>query len=160
MSLKTLFPDPSPKIPKWLVFVILGLGLLGLADASYLTANHYFGVPVNCIIGEGCDTVLRSAYSEILGVPVALLGALYYLAILILAVAYIDTEKPVILKLWASVTPLGFLFSLWFVAAQLFIIRSICVYCMFSALTSTLLFLTGIFIFYLFRDTKRSETAV
>jgi len=103
------------------------------------------GTPIPCSILKGCDQVTNSPYSLIYGVPVALLGALYYLTILILAAIYIDSRKPSVLKFLACLTPFGFLASLWFVYLQIFIIKAICIYCMASATSSTILFILGMY---------------
>lgn len=139
------------------LFIVLAvLSLLGFVDASYLTAKAYLGTPIRCAIFAGCDTVTRSAYSKIGPVPVALLGAMFYLAIIILSLAYFDTKKPSIVRAIGFVSPIGFLASLWFVYVQFFILHSICLYCMISALTSTAIFITG---FAILKVHGRRETS-
>lgn len=124
--------------------IFLAVSALGFLDAAYLTVEHYRGSIPPCTI-KGCEIVLTSAQSEIAGIPVALFGSLYYLALLILAIAYLDGKKSLI-NLAAKLTPLGFIASLYFVYLQLFVIHNICQYCMASAATSTLLFIAGMYI--------------
>lgn len=125
------------------VVLLLAVSLLGFIDAAYLTARHLLGAPPPCGRFGGCETVTTSGYAAIAGVPVALLGALYYLAIFLSVVAYVDSGRPGILRMTARFTAVGFIASAWFVYLQLFVIRAICLYCIFSALASTLLFLLG-----------------
>lgn len=139
----------------WLLFFFPILGATGFVDATYLTVKHFLGTPVACSLLRGCETVLTSKYASISGIPVALLGAFYYLTILILAVLYIDSRKQVFLKIIAYLTPVGFLASLSFVYLQIFVIKAICLYCMVSAGTSTLLFILGMI--YLARNRKKPE---
>ena len=80
----------------------------------------------------------------ILGIPVALLGAIYYLVIFALVIAYLDTKKEQVLYFTARFTSIGFLASLWFLYLQLFVIKEICLYCVISVFTSTTLFILGI----------------
>ncbi len=122
---------------------MLMLGVLGFADAAYLSANHFFGTPLVCTIFHGCDTVTTSVYSKIGPIPVALLGLVYYLTIILLLVAYVDTRNKLLPRIIALLTPLGLLASLWFVFVQLFLVKAICLYCMISATTSTTLFIFG-----------------
>lgn len=129
--------------PKWLIWAMTGIAFLGFADASYLTIEHYFSVPLPCTIFNGCETVLTSSYSMIFSIPVALLGAFYYLAVFIFLACAIDTRKKIFSKLAISMTPLGFLASLYFVYLQMFVIKAICLYCMVSATLSTVLFVLG-----------------
>lgn len=122
----------------------LTLGFLGFIDALYLTVNHYLGTAPNCIIGGNCEQVLASAYASVAGVPVSLLGALYYLVIFILAILYFDSRKVFFLSVAALMTPAGFLASLVFSYIQFFVLRAFCPYCVLSAVISTLLFVLGI----------------
>ena len=68
-----------------------------------------------------------------------------YLLILILAIAYLDRQNQSVLRFAASTTIVGLVASAYFVSLQLFVIKSICQYCMISAGTSTLLFITGMY---------------
>ena len=67
---------------------IAALALAGTAIAGYLTWARYAHETLACPIGGGgCETVQQSSYSELVGVPVALLGLLLYVAVLALVVA-------------------------------------------------------------------------
>lgn len=76
----------------------------------------------------------------------ALMGALYYLAIILALVLYLDLRRDWIIKWTARFTTMGFLFSLYLVYLQLFVIKAICQYCMLSALSSTGLFVIGVLV--------------
>ncbi len=139
------------------------LALLGFADATYLTVEHFRGVIPPCSVTEGCATVLTSQYSVVLGMPVSLLGSLYYLTIAVGAFLYLESKHgsgkisryhSMILKGTYLMTALGFLMSLWFVYLQLVILKSICIYCMGSATTSILLFLVAI---YMLRNSSKAQ---
>ncbi|MBU6415406.1 vitamin K epoxide reductase family protein [Patescibacteria group bacterium] len=137
---------PSPTIPNWLVVLFLVLSGAGFLDASYLTTKHYLGTPINCSLLNGCDAVTTSAYSMVSGLPVALLGAFYYFTIFIFVMLYVDTGAVNLFFVAVLITPLGFLASLWFMYVQIFVIHALCLYCLLSALISTLLFGFGIFV--------------
>jgi uncharacterized membrane protein len=131
---------------------MLAIALIGFADASYLTLEHYRDAIPPCTIG-GCETVLTSAYSTVLGIPVSLAGAVYYLLTLIGLFAYMDSKKQAILK-WTLILPiLGFLASVWFFYLQAFVIHHFCEYCLGSATTSTILCAIALFIFAKYRGT-------
>jgi len=129
-----------------LAYLFLIIALLGFLDATFLTIEHYRGVVPPCAIVTGCANVTTSSYSAIFGIPVALLGALYYLSVLLLTITYLDTKNARWLKLGASVTPVGFLASLWFVYLQGFVLKAWCLYCLISIITSTLLFIAGLIV--------------
>jgi uncharacterized membrane protein len=133
------------KIPNWFIFAFLAISFLGFLDATYLTAEHYLGAIPPCVITTGCQTVLTSEHSTILGIPTALWGAMYYLLLFLISVFSFDINRGMICRA-AFLTPIGFLASLYFVYLQLFVIKEICSYCIVSASTSTILFILGLFI--------------
>lgn len=132
---------------RWYPFTILGVSIVGFFDAAYLTIQHYTQFTLPCTITQGCDLVTKSEYSSIMGIPVALLGALYYLAIFLAVYIIIETKKTEYLRFIAIATTFGFLFSAWFVYLQFFVIKAICQYCMLSAFTSTTMFVASIVYF-------------
>jgi len=128
-----------------LIFVLVGLALVGFLDAVYLTVSHFTGY-ISCSIFSGCQEVLTSQYSQILGIPLALLGALYYFFILINALLYIDNQNKWSKLVIAYVPIGGFLFSLYLIYLMFFVINALCQYCLLSALTSTLLAIASLII--------------
>ena len=67
--------------------VMIGLTIIGLGVAAYLTVVHYVGFgALACVGGHGghssCQTVQSSQWSKLAGVPVALLGLIGYIGIL------------------------------------------------------------------------------
>ena len=138
----------TKNIPTWLVSAIFIVSFLGFVDASFLTAEHFLKMTPPCFIVQGCDTVTTSSYSKILGVPVSLLGFMYYFLVLVLAMYYADKKRAITLSLFHAVTTVGFCMSLWFLYAQAFIIKAWCTYCLLSAGTSITLFILGIIAYY------------
>jgi uncharacterized membrane protein len=59
------------------------LGLAGVGIAAYLTYVHYAGLHPICGISDGCESVQTSSYASLLGIPVALLGLISYVLILL-----------------------------------------------------------------------------
>ena len=47
------------------------VAVIGLGIATYLTIVHYTGGVSVCAIAHGCETVQKSDYSKLAGVPVA-----------------------------------------------------------------------------------------
>lgn len=137
---------PNEKTLRKLSIAMMAVAFVGFLDSMYLTANRYFGVPLKCNVTHQCDTVTTSQYSEILGVPVVLLGVFFYLAVLFGAYIYLETKNRKALLL-VSVLPFGgFLFSIWLTIVQAFILHAWCQYCILSALSSTVLFILGLFV--------------
>ena len=70
----------------------------------------------------------------------ALMGAIYYVSVLVATLSFVDKKNPIAIRALQVLTITGLLFSLWFVYVQGFIINAWCMYCLFSAFTSSTLF--------------------
>jgi uncharacterized membrane protein len=123
----------------WLPLVAV-LALIGFADATYLAIMHFQNADVGCSVITGCDAVLSSEYAYLFGVPLAYLGVLYYLSVLIVAAAYYQFESTQILNGLLLILTGAFLFSLWLVFLQAFIIHAFCQFCLISASLTTAMF--------------------
>ncbi|TAN58114.1 vitamin K epoxide reductase family protein [Patescibacteria group bacterium] len=145
-NLKISLMAPFPKIPKWIITAFFITALIGFIDASFLTIEHYRGVVPPCSIISGCEKVTTSDYSKVFGIPLALFGAVYYFALLVLIIAYFDLKNAIILKIAALITPIGLLASIYFVYLQLIVLKAICLYCMISAAASIILVVLGMII--------------
>lgn len=126
-----------------IIWVALGLSVLGFADSTYLAISRYLDGPPLCFIVTGCDAVLGSAYASIAGIPVAHLGVFYYLSLFFLFAAYLDLQKENILLFASRFALLGFLATMWFLYLQSFVIRAWCIYCLVSAFSSISVFLVS-----------------
>lgn len=143
--LKHLLKQPL-LVPTSLVIIFLIVALIGFADAAYLTIEHYSGVIPPCTVG-GCEEVLTSQYSTIFGVPVALMGVIDYLIILVGTFIYIESKNQKVLRFSMAFTVFGFLSSLYFFYVQAFVLHAFCLYCLGSAAISTTLFALAIYSF-------------
>jgi uncharacterized membrane protein len=103
---------------------------LGLAIAGYLTYVHYAGVSPVCEIAHGCEKVQSSRWSELAGVPVALLGLLGYAGILVALLVPGETG----LMAAAGQAVVGFGFSAYLTYREVFTLDAICIWCVASAL--------------------------
>jgi uncharacterized membrane protein len=115
------------------------LGSAGVGIAGYLTYVHYAGLHPVCGISHGCETVQTSSYASLFGIPVALLGLITYVLILI------SLRRPDETGLLASygLTLIGFGFSVYLTYREVFTIHAICSWCVSSAIVFTLLAIAG-----------------
>jgi uncharacterized membrane protein len=111
------------------------LAVLGIGVAGYLTYVHYEDVRPVCGIGGDCEKVQSSEWSELAGIPVALLGLLTY--VVILASLFVQREEALIAG--ALISLVGFGFSVYLTYRELFTIDAICPWCVASAILMTLL---------------------
>lgn len=120
------------------------LSLVGLGIATYLAYVEITHVEaISGPIGE-CSLVLASPYARILGIPVAVLGMLYYLAIgaLWMGQRYQGGRwgNQTVLGL-LGLTIFGTLFSIYLTCLELFVVRAVCIWSLGSAVTTTILML-------------------
>lgn len=109
-----------------------GLALLGAGVMTYLTRLHFVSSHGSsgtiCNINENfsCDIVNKSQFSEILGIPVAVLGLIFFLAVL-----YLLLVKPVKYYMEAILTFAVFslTFGLYLSWIENAILDSICIFC-------------------------------
>ena len=111
------------------------LALAGLGVAAYLTYVHYKGIKPACGLGANCIKVQTSEWSELAGIPVAVLGLTGYA--LILASLFVPGETGLLAG--ALVALSGFGFSAYLTYRELFSIHAICEWCVTSAVLMTLL---------------------
>jgi uncharacterized membrane protein len=110
------------------------LAALGAAVTGYLLYVRQTGGTPVCSTG-GCETVQDSAYAEVLGIPVAGLGLLGFLGLLVTAVAP---------GAWARLTHAtlaltAFLFSAYLLVVQVAVIEAICQWCLVADVLTTLI---------------------
>ena len=106
---------------------------LGLAVAAYLTIAHYAGSAPVCAIAHGCATVQKSAYAQLGGIPVALLGLVGYAAILLTLLR----DGPDARTATAALAYAGTAFSGWLTYVEIERLEAICVWCVTSAVCMT-----------------------
>ncbi|MBL7036459.1 dihydroorotate dehydrogenase (quinone) [Candidatus Microgenomates bacterium] len=134
----------------WILFILI---IVGFSDSVFLTYEYdtlsSVGCPVSPLIN--CLAVTSSKYSQIAGMPLALLGMFYYVFLFFLLMK----KNKLFTSLLLVTTLFGVLFSSYLIYVQAFLIGLFCLYCLLSALVSFLIF--G-FSFWFFR--KESKTLI
>jgi uncharacterized membrane protein len=124
--------DSELRVPRWAEVVTLVLSVIGLGLSIYLTITHFQPQALVCS-GSGvidCAKVTTSAQSEILGIPVAILGLANFTVLTALNTPW-AWHSP---WRWLHVTRfvlviVSMCFVLWLIFAEVIIIGSICLYC-------------------------------
>jgi uncharacterized membrane protein len=112
--------------PGWILAV---LDVIGLCIALYLSVVEVGGGVPYCGPLHGCETVAQSEYARIAGIPVAVYGVVLSLVLLTLAIAWIRTNKPVLLDLHYGLSLIGVIFEVYFLTLQVFVIHAVCIWC-------------------------------
>jgi vitamin-K-epoxide reductase (warfarin-sensitive) len=116
-----------------LLLIIAVLAIAGIAVSSISLAHHYGTSKSSfCDLSEtvNCDIVNRSEYSTLLGIPVALIGVLGYLALLALATFWRRRPETPKLLFWGALAGLGFALYLTYIEG--FVLSTWCLLCLSS----------------------------
>ncbi len=130
-------------------FIVLSIG--GLVNACYLVYKHQQKnkSKLICPLNHDCSKVTESKWSKIFFIKNEVLGAIFFLSMLILMLYSIITPNSSInIKLILLVGALvGLLFSIFLVLIQKFILKDYCFYCLISSFITLLLFIFSILIY-------------
>lgn len=117
-------------------FVLSLLSLAGIGTSSYLTYSHYADKATVCAGIGSCEFVQSSSYSKMAGVPVALLGLLFFVSLLALVVFRLvrgagedSWSKPASFSMSLG----GTMFVGYLTYVELFVIEAICIWCVATA---------------------------
>ena len=124
------------------------VALIGALDSVYLLLAKLGAIGgLSCTVSHGCDVVNASAYSTFLGVPVAAIGLVGYVALMVIALAglqpgWLGARWPdVAASLFSGV---GLLFSLRLTYYELFELNAICQWCVVSQLAILVIFVLAV----------------
>ncbi len=122
------------------------LVLVGLFIAGYLSYLKLAAAPAACVDAGpfDCNVVLNSQYSELAGLPIAYLGLGVYALI---GLVMLFERRFSFLEQYGSLLIFGiglfaWLFSMWLVYVQFFLLEALCPWCLSHEANFTLLFLT------------------
>ncbi|PIQ73512.1 hypothetical protein COV58_02090 [Candidatus Roizmanbacteria bacterium CG11_big_fil_rev_8_21_14_0_20_36_8] len=124
----------------WLATIMVMFGFL---DTLYLSYNHFNSSIIICSEGifGNCGEVLNSQYSTVFGFPLAVIGLIYYFIFGYLFWVALTLGGKLYKRLIFIQTALGLVFSAYLTFLQFFIIKSLCPYCLLSAIISLILYL-------------------
>jgi uncharacterized membrane protein len=126
------------------------LSVVGIAVSSVSLRHHYAPSKTSyCDFGANfnCDIVNRSIYSEVLGIPVALIGVLGYSGLMILSILHGKKDGALSILLASSLV--GLSFALYLTYVEGFVLGVWCVLCLSSlGLILAITVLSGLAISY------------
>jgi len=127
-----------------ILWIARALALIGFLDATYLTATHYGAGSLACGPGGGCDAVTTSQYATVAGVPIALLGLIYYMVVNLIVWTPVSGWNRGLGIAFVAITGIAVTASAVFVYLQAVVIDAWCRYCLVSAGVSLGLLLTAL----------------
>ena len=135
--------------PRWMRLAVLVLAVCGLGVSVYLTFEHYSASATLACPDTGrinCVKVTSSAYSTLLGVPVAVLGLAFFLTLVPMSLPWAwAAGEPLVHRVRLAMVSVGLLFVLYLVWAELFAIHAICLWCTSVHVITALVFVLVVF---------------
>jgi len=121
--------------------ICLILAFAGIFIAGFLSLSSILNVSIPCGGSAGCDAIATDPRSKWFGLPVAYFGLAGYLALALLAV--FRSFNPDARLRWAGlgISAIGAIVSFYLMYLSLFVIKALCIWCLASAITMTLLFI-------------------
>jgi uncharacterized membrane protein len=131
---------------KWLYRLSVALTVVGLLVSIYMSIYKFTSNNAMCLGSGDCSTVNASRYSEVNGIPVAVLGVIGYAAIL--AVHIMETRRGYFKQngtlLIFGMALTGFIFTLWLIYIEVALIKALCPFCITSQVAMTIVFILAV----------------
>jgi len=126
-------PAPTPSAPstprRWVPWFLTAAAYLGFVISLYLTLVHYRGYVSPCYVVHGCETVQTSRYSVVLGVPVALLGTIFFGVMFYLGIGVLTRSRVTLVRAFKVLAFVGALAMIPLFLLQAIVLRAFCSYC-------------------------------
>jgi uncharacterized membrane protein len=133
--------------PRTSTLIIQVSAVIGLLDSIYLAYVKIAKTPIYCTPGLGdCDVVNASRWSILFGIPLGFYGVVGFGLIFILATFGLRQRAfhPYIDLILFGFSLAGFLFSLYLTSIEIFVLKTVCQWCLLSAMMMSVIFITTI----------------
>ena len=124
----------------------IALTMIGLLVSIYMTIFKITSNENMCIGSKDCSVVNASRYSEVNGIPVAVIGVGGYVALL--ALLWLE-RKPGFFKqngsmVFFGLALTGFLFTVYLIFVEIALIKAYCPFCITSQVAMTIIFILSV----------------
>ncbi len=121
----------SDDLLRWILMALCGAGIV---VAGYLSYVHFANKVVYCANYSGCELVALSEYSTVRGIPVALAGLALYVVLMGLLIWEMKNPRASWTRqAFFALAFVGVVYSAYLTYLELFVILSICLWCVSSA---------------------------
>ena len=130
--------------------IIAVLAFSGFWVSKHIHTEKKKSTPLVCPMNFNCHAVVHSDYSKFFGVPLEILGMIYYTFVTLsyVGLVFLPSILPVIFSTALLALSVGaFAFSIYLILVQLFILKEGCFWCFVSAGVSTVIFILSFFLY-------------
>jgi len=113
----------------WVPWFLAAAAYVGFVISLYLTFVHYRGYVSPCYVVHGCEQVQTSKYSVVLGIPVALLGTIFFGLMVYLGIGLLTGSRAALVRAHKVLAFLGALAVIPLFLLQAIVLRAFCTYC-------------------------------
>jgi uncharacterized membrane protein len=126
--------------------ITIALAVIGLLVSIYMTIYKVTSNEAMCVGSSGCSEVNASRYSEVNGIPVAVLGVGGYAAILVLLFleqrsGFFEDNGTMI---FFGISLVGFLFTLYLIYVEIALIKAYSPFCLTSKAVMSIIFIISV----------------
>jgi uncharacterized membrane protein len=114
---------------RWVPWLLAGAAYAGFVMSLYLTFVHYRGYVSPCYVVHGCEQVQTSRYSVVMGVPVALLGTVFFALMFYLGIGLLTSSRVRIVRVYKVLAFAGALAIIPLFLLQAIVLKAFCTYC-------------------------------
>jgi uncharacterized membrane protein len=119
----------SQRPRRWVPWLLAGAAYVGFVISLYLTFVHYRGYVSPCYVVHGCEEVQTSKYSVILGVPLALVGTLFFGLMFYLGIGLLTGPAVLVVRAYKVLAFAGALAIIPLFLLQAIVLKAFCTYC-------------------------------
>jgi uncharacterized membrane protein len=142
---------PAPR--GWVPWVLAGAAYAGFVISLYLTFVHYRGYVSPCYVVHGCEAVQTSKYAVVLGVPLALLGTIFFALMFYLGIGLLTGSRVLVMRAYKVLAFAGALAIIPLFLLQAIVLKAFCTYCVATEAIMLLLWVLS----FLLAAPRRSE---
>ena len=114
---------------RWVPWFLSSAAYAGFFVSLYLTFVHYRGYVSPCYVVHGCEAVQTSRYSAVLGIPLALLGTVFFALMFYLGIGLLTRSNRTLVGVYKVLAFCGALAMIPLFLLQAVVLKAFCTYC-------------------------------
>jgi uncharacterized membrane protein len=142
---------------RWVPWLLLGAAYAGFVISLYLTLVHYRGYVSPCYVVHGCEQVQTSKYAVIAGIPLALLGTVFFGLMFYLGISLLTSSRVRVVQAYKVLAFLGALAIIPLFLLQAIVLKAFCTYCVATEAVMLVLWVVSFFLAAAERDADPLE---